>query len=355
MEVAEASSTRSIVATVYSAVPRWRSFEFSIPAEAFSITGMNVFRHPTPLLERLWLQAQRPDVDWSHALPDLLFSAQGNRYFSICPRLREFASHFTNVLVNASPYPQMLGHLRILNVTVGPSATTWLWNALRMMPQIEALILVLHNGGEAETHGPKSELRLPALWRLEVDRCVAHWFAAASQYLRFPSLTKLVSEPLVVDILGHTFMKDSCTQDGITQLNISYAPDGGLNAHACTQLQLLTRLESMHLGHVSVQDSFFELLLVPQADGSWLLPKLTSFAMISCQASTIDPVGDLLVHFIRARFSDHDGSNVSRLVSVMIDCTTELATWHLTEIAFILNGGMPELAYKQCIDAHECT
>jgi len=300
-EVVEASSIRSIVEAVYSAVPRWRTFELRIPVERLSITTLNVFRHPTPLLKRVWLQARRPGVVTSDAPPHF-FPAQGIRYFPICPRLREFGSHFTNVMVNASPYPQMLGHLRILNVTVDPSATIWLWNALRMMPQIEALMIGLHIEGAGEIHGPKSELRLPALRQLDVDRGVAHWFTAASQHLRFPSLIELSVEPLVVDILGHTFMTDSCSQDGITELNISYAPDGGLDAHACTQIQQLTRLELIHLDQVLVQDSFFEPLLVPQADGSWLLPKLTSFAMTSCQASMNDPIGDLLVHFIRARF-----------------------------------------------------
>jgi len=343
--VVRASSTRSILEAVISAMPRWRTFEFYMPTETLSVTGMNVFRHPTPLLERAWLQAPRADGDSSDAVPDI-FSAQGIRYFPACPRLREFGSHFTNVVVNAAPYPQKLRHLRMLNVTVDTSATIWLWNALRMMPRIEALIIGLHNDSEGEIHGPKSELRLPALRQLDVDRGVAHWFAAASKHLRFPSLIQLDVEPLVVDILGHTFVTDSCSQDGITQLNISYAPDGGLDAHACTQLQLLTRLESIHLDQVPVGDSFFEPLHAPQADGEWLLPNLTTLIMTSCLAVPTDPFGDLLVHFVRTRVSDqHVTSNVSRLTSVRIDDTTELASWHRAEMALLLQEESLEITH----------
>lgn len=172
-----------------------------------------------------------------------------------------------------------------------------------MMPHIEVLSIGRHIYDEDYIHVPESVLHLHALFELDLDRHVAHWFVEASGALFFPSLGRLTVEPLVAFILSYTFLTESCSKDGIVQLNITYTLADGLDARAWTELQLSARLEWMHLDEVLVGDSFFKPLVAPQADNKWLLPKLTQFVMSPCQVVPTDQLGDLLVNFVRTRIS----------------------------------------------------
>ena len=59
-----------------------------------------------------------------------------------------------------------------------------------MMPQIEVLSIGRHIYDEDYIHIPKSALHLHALFELELDRHVAHWFVEASAAFFLPSLAQ---------------------------------------------------------------------------------------------------------------------------------------------------------------------